>query len=108
MLRWTLETLDAEIHEACDGASAAQRASVLRPRLLLLDVMMPGALDGLAACRHIKALADAQWQPRVILLSARGQVTDVEEGLAAGADAYLVKPVSPTRLIVTASRLLGA
>lgn len=98
LIRMTLEFEDYQIHEAADGESALQLAAALRPDVVLLDVMMPGTLDGLQVCARLKA------EPRfagmqVILLSARGQARDREAGLRAGADAYMVKPFSPLQLI---------
>lgn len=98
LIRMTLEFEDYQIHEAVDGESALQLAAALRPDVVLLDVMMPGSMDGLEVCARLKA------EPRyagmqVVLLSARGQARDREAGLRAGADAYMVKPFSPLQLI---------
>jgi len=98
LIRMTLEFESYHIFEAADGKSAIQLAKANRPDVVLLDVMMPGDIDGLAVCRHIKADA-ALAGAKVILLSARGQARDREAGLQAGADAYLVKPFSPLQLI---------
>jgi two-component system phosphate regulon response regulator PhoB len=105
LIRMTLEFEDYEIHEASDGASGLRMARHLKPDLMLLDVMMPGELDGLQVCHHVKS--DAQTQHiRVVLLTARGQARDREVGREAGADEYLVKPFSPLQLIETIERLL--
>jgi len=98
LIRMTLEFEDYDIREASDGESALALASELKPDLVLLDVMMPGALDGLALCRYLRAEFAAPG-PHVIMLSARGQARDREAGLQAGADSYLVKPFSPLQLI---------
>jgi len=98
LIRMTLEFEDYDIYEAEDGATALLLAEALRPDLVLLDVMMPGDLDGLAVCRRIKGDPLLQG-PGVILLTARGQAQDCEAGRLAGADAYLVKPFSPLQLI---------
>lgn len=98
LIRMTLEFEDFNIHEVGDGDAALGLAATTRPDVVLLDVMMPGAIDGLEVCRRMKAdpaLAGTQ----VILLSARGQARDREAGQQAGADAYLVKPFSPLELI---------
>jgi two-component system, OmpR family, phosphate regulon response regulator PhoB len=106
LIRMTLEFEDCEIHEASDGAAGLRLARSLKPDLLLLDVMMPGELDGLQVCRHIKHEAATQ-DIRVVLLTARGQARDRDSGRAAGADEYLVKPFSPLQLIDTVERLLA-
>jgi DNA-binding response OmpR family regulator len=98
LIRMTLEFGDFEIHEAQDGESGLNLARAVRPHVMLLDVMMPGLLDGYQVCQRIKqdaSLSDIQ----VIMLTARGQATDVDMGEKAGADAYLVKPFSPLELI---------
>lgn len=107
LIRMTLEFEDYEIREAADGASGLRLARDFRPDLMLLDVMMPGELDGLQVCRRIKH-DDATQSIRVVLLTARGQARDREAGREAGADEYLVKPFSPLQLIETIERLLVA
>lgn len=98
LIRMTLEFGDFELHEASDGESGLNLARAVRPHVMLLDVMMPGLLDGYQVCRHIKQ--DPQLRGiQVIMLTARGQATDVAAGEDAGADAYLVKPFSPLELI---------
>ena len=106
LIRMTLEFEDYEIHEAADGAFVLRMASAVGPDLVLLDVMMPGELDGLQVCQRIKS------DPRlahikVVLLTARGQARDREAGQQSGADDYLVKPFSPLQLIETIERLVA-
>ena len=98
LIRMTLEFGDFDIHEASDGEAGLTAARNLRPHVMLLDVMMPGRLDGYQVCQHVKQdpqLSDIQ----VVMLTARGQATDIATGEKAGADAYLVKPFSPLELI---------
>lgn len=98
LIRMTLEFGDFELHEAPDGESGLNLARAVRPHVMLLDVMMPGLLDGYQVCRHIKQDPELR-QIQVIMLTARGQAADVAAGEKAGADAYLVKPFSPLELI---------
>ncbi|MDO8376356.1 MAG: response regulator [Aquabacterium sp.] len=105
LIRMTLESEPFEIHEASDGADGLRLAAELTPDLILLDVMMPGALDGLQVCARVRA-QPALASTRVLLLTARSQPQDREAGLQAGADAYLIKPFSPLQLIETIERLL--
>jgi two-component system phosphate regulon response regulator PhoB len=107
LIRMTLEFEAYEIHEADDGASGLRMAQALQPDLVLLDVMMPGELDGLQVCQRIKSDATLAGV-RVVLLTARGQTRDREAGQRAGADEYLVKPFSPLQLIDTIERLTTA
>jgi DNA-binding response OmpR family regulator len=98
LIRMTLEFGDFEIHEASDGETGLKVARGVHPHVMLLDVMMPGLLDGYQVCRRIKEdplLKDIQ----IIMLTARGQASDLAQGEKAGADAYLVKPFSPLELI---------
>lgn len=104
----TMESEDFDIHEASNGEEAWRMAQALRPHIMLLDVMMPGSLDGYQVCEKIKADPELQTTIKVILLTARGQRTDVERGQAVGCDAYLVKPFSPLEMLDTVDRLVGA
>lgn len=98
LIRMTLEFGDFEIHEAHDGESGLAMARAIRPTVMLLDVMMPGLLDGYQVCTRIKQDPDLK-TIQVVMLTARGQATDLAAGETAGADAYLVKPFSPLELI---------
>ncbi len=106
LIRMTLEFEDYEIHEAADGAFGLRMASAVAPDLVLLDVMMPGELDGLQVCQRIKS-DPKLGHLKVVLLTARGQARDREAGQQAGADDYLVKPFSPLQLIETIERLIA-
>jgi signal transduction histidine kinase/DNA-binding NarL/FixJ family response regulator len=86
-----------EVELASDGADALARARKDRPDLILSDVMMP-ALDGLGLVRELRADPAMAAVP-VILLSARAGEESTVEGLAGGADDYLVKPFSARELL---------
>ncbi len=98
LIRMTLEFEDCDIHEAPDAPTGWDMARAIEPDVVLLDVMMPGALNGLDLCRAIKADARLR-KVVVIVLSARGSSADRALGMQAGADAYLVKPFSPMQLL---------
>ena len=98
LIRMTLEFSDFEIHEAHDGESGLNMARAVMPQVMLLDVMMPGLLDGYQVCARIKQ-DPAMAHIKVIMLTARGQASDLDSGESAGCDAYLVKPFSPLELI---------
>ena len=105
LLRTTLEDEDVEMREcgrADEGWAETQR---WQPDLVLLDIMMPGDMDGLDLCRLIKGTPATQ-RAKVVLASARGHRNDMRIGLEAGADDYLMKPYSPARLREVVMRLL--
>jgi DNA-binding response OmpR family regulator len=106
LVRMTLDTADVEVYEADNAASALDLIYRIRPTVVLMDIMMPGEMDGLDACRQIKADADLA-RTIVIMLTARGQQADLDAGKTAGADAYLVKPFSPLELLDMVSRYLS-
>ncbi|MCF8204568.1 MAG: response regulator [Methylotenera sp.] len=108
LIRMTLEFEDYEVREAADGQAALAQAQEFQPDLVLLDVMMPGDINGLDVCRRLRAAGAPGRGPRVIMLSARGQASDREAGLQAGADTYLVKPFSPLQLISCIGELWAA
>ena len=107
LILMTMESEDFELHETDNGIDALRLAQNLRPAVVLLDVMMPGGLDGYQVCEKIKSDATLKVITKVILLTARGQRTDVERGQSAGCDAYLVKPFSPIELLDTVDRLVA-
>lgn len=98
LVRMTLDFNDYEIHDTADAETGMRMVEEIGPDLILLDIMMPGRMDGLALCRLLKSSETYRSIP-LILLTARGQQADREAGLNAGADEYMVKPFSPIRLI---------
>lgn len=100
MLRIALGYGKYVMFEADNGTAALEIVERERPDVVLLDVMMPGGLDGFAVCRRIRELAEAaRYAPYVALLTARQQEADIEAGREAGADIYIIKPYSPLRLV---------
>jgi len=80
-----------DITVVCDGREAVDFCELMRPDLILMDVMMPD-MDGLEATRQIRKLFGDHWVP-IIFLTAKTDPEDVLEGLAAGGDDYLLKPI---------------
>jgi two-component system phosphate regulon response regulator PhoB len=98
LIRMTLEFEDDyQCKEAYNGETALLAIDEWKPDVVVLDVMMPGRYNGLEVCRQIKSAVKAP--TKVILLTARGQARDLEEGENAGADKYVVKPFSPGDLV---------
>ena len=77
-----------------DGTDALERFRAVQPDLVLLDLMLPG-LDGIQICQLIRAESGTP----IIMLTAKGETTDVVRGLEAGADDYIVKPFNPKELV---------
>jgi DNA-binding NtrC family response regulator/signal transduction histidine kinase len=86
-----------EVHAVSDGRQALEATRLLRPALVLADVMMP-QLDGFGVLRAIRDDAGLAGMP-IILLSARAGEESRVEGLQAGADDYLVKPFTARELL---------
>lgn len=104
LLRMTLESGAYEVMEVPTADEAWAVAQRNKPDIVLLDMMMPGTLDGLEVCCRIKTSYDLR-HTLVVLLTARDSAEDREAGFNAGADEYLVKPFSPTRLLQTLASL---
>jgi DNA-binding response OmpR family regulator len=85
-----------EVFEAENGAEGFIQFQTLHPDIVISDVMMPGEMDGLGFCRQIKASAHPCY---VVMISGKGQQSDIDLGMHAGADLYKVKPISPAELI---------
>lgn len=94
-----------EVVEAADGAEAVKLAEQERPDAILLDVRMP-RMDGLTACRKIKAMPALAHIP-IVFLSALGQDSEIESGTEAGAVAYILKPYVPDELIAQMRKIIA-
>ncbi len=95
-LRFKLEQAGMDVEAVGDGVTALEACRRETPDLVLLDVMMPG-MSGLDVCRTLRDDLGMGSVP-VILLTARAQESDVDQGFHAGADDYVVKPFSPREL----------
>ena len=107
LVRRILEGAGYACESARDGQEALERLLERRFDLILMDVMMP-RLDGLAATRAIRA-AEAPGGPRfpIVGLSANADAAHQAEGLGAGMDAYLTKPVDAEHLLATVAQFLA-
>jgi DNA-binding response OmpR family regulator len=91
VVRTYLEAKGYRVATASNGQEALQRLEEVHPSVMLLDVMMPG-MDGWEVARVVKNHPDYA-AVRVVMLTARSDFSDKQEGLRAGADDYIVKPV---------------
>ncbi len=97
LITFTLRFAGHDVVTANNGEEALERAVQLPlPDLVLLDVRMP-RMTGYEACKRLKAGETTKHIP-VVFLSAKGQETEVQAGLEAGADEYILKPFSPDQL----------
>lgn len=96
------------VDEAHDGPSALAQIRRQRPDLVLLDVMMPG-MSGFAVCLELRMDPATRDLP-VLLVTAKARDEDLERGMAAGSDGYIIKPFSPRDLLtrVQAALAVGA
>ena len=102
----TLRSGDYEIFQAEDGEKAIEIARAEMPDLIIMDVMMPGDIDGFEAARTLKSDPETK-AITIIMLTAMGQETDKKKGSEVGADDYFVKPFSPLELIKKIEEVLG-
>jgi two-component system phosphate regulon response regulator PhoB len=105
LVRMTLERDAYQIFEASDGEQALALAREHHPEVVLLDVMMP-KLSGFEVCRALKddpSTAEAT----VVMLTAKAQDSDRQQGIAAGADDYFTKPFSPLALLRKIDQVCG-
>ena len=104
-LSFVLRKDDYEVFEARDGEEALEVIRTEKPDLVFLDVMMPkmNGFDVVRAVRAEEHLADIL----IVLLTAKGQDADRQTGEDAGANDYMTKPFSPTKILERARSLLG-
>lgn len=96
LVKISLEMANYEVIEAFSGQEALAKAKDVVPSLFLLDIMMPD-MNGYEVCKHLKADARTKEVP-VVMLTAKGQKGDAEQGLKVGAEDYIIKPFDPFEL----------
>jgi two-component system KDP operon response regulator KdpE len=105
VVRLVTEVLSAvgyEVITAVRGEPAIEMVALEQPDLVLLDVLLPGELNGYAICRRIREFSDIA----VIMLTAKAQESDVLQGFDVGADDYLTKPFSAKELLARVKAVL--
>jgi len=105
LLKDTLEKKNREIHFAENGRKAVKMAKEEKPDIIIMDIMMPGRINGLEAAQLIKAEEQSK-HCKIIILSAKGKDRDKINALEAGASAYIEKPFSPVDLLEKIESLL--
>jgi DNA-binding response OmpR family regulator len=97
MLQFSLEAAGYETYSARDGAAALEEVRQHHPRLMLLDIMMPG-MDGWTVLEQLQQLP-AEERPRVVVVSARASLRDRVKASELGADAFVAKPFNVDDLL---------
>lgn len=104
MLQRLLKNLDYDVAVAMDGRQALERANQFEPDLILLDIKMPD-MDGIQVLKSLRSTSCFAETP-IIVLSAKGQLHEINAGIDAGADTYLCKPVMFDEILATVKRHL--
>ncbi|HDQ34777.1 MAG TPA: response regulator [Chloroflexi bacterium] len=104
LIAFTLRFAQYEVELAANGAEAVEKAPEVKPDLILMDVRMP-RMTGYEACRELKKNPITQNIP-VIFLSAKGQESEIQEGIEVGATDYILKPFAPDELTRQVERIL--
>ena len=97
LIHYNLVKEGFQVLSSTSGEEGVKLAQSQSPDLILLDLMLPG-IDGLEVCRILKGKQQTQATP-IIMLTAKGEESDVVKGLEMGADDYITKPFSPKVLI---------
>ena len=104
LIGFTLRFAGFDVELATNGAEAIESALQLQPDLIILDVRMP-KMTGYEVCRQLKDNPATSDIP-IVFLSAKGQETEIEQGLASGALEYIVKPFAPDELAAQVKNIL--
>jgi DNA-binding response OmpR family regulator len=93
-----------QVYKASNGAEAVEMAPNVMPDLIMMDVRMP-RMTGYEACKALKNMDTVKDIP-VVFLSAKGQETEIDTGLDAGAYDYILKPFAPAELATRVGEIL--
>lgn len=105
MVNFTLKQGGYEVVEAVDGADALHKLQNHKIDMLITDLNMPN-LDGIALIKAARALPSCKFMP-IIMLTTESQDSKKQEGKAAGATGWIVKPFKPEQMISVVKRVLG-
>ncbi len=104
-LTFILKKNGYEVDSATNGEEAIEAILSGKPRLVFLDLMMPKK-NGLEVCSEVRQHQQLN-DVHIIMLTAKGQEQDREKGLEAGANEYLTKPFSPSKVLERVRELVG-
>lgn len=105
MVAFTLKSAGHQVTEACDGQDALNKAKGNKFSLVLSDVNMP-VMDGITLIKELRAMGDYKFTP-ILMLTTESTGEKKQEGKAAGATGWIVKPFNPDQLLATIKKVLG-
>jgi two-component system, OmpR family, alkaline phosphatase synthesis response regulator PhoP len=105
LIVFTLQLGGVETHEAGNGEAGVAKAREVVPDLILMDVRMP-RMTGFEACKVLKADPATKDIP-IVFLSAKGQVSEIQQGMESGALEYILKPFAPDELLKQVQEILA-
>mgnify|MGYP001283134031 CR=1 FL=1 len=104
LLEVYLAALDCEIQTAVDGADTLEKVAAFEPDVILLDVMMP-KLSGFEVCQRLKE-DPATKTTMILMVTALGELGDIERAVESGTDDFLSKPVNRVELVKRVENML--
>ena len=105
MVSFTLKKAGYEVVEACDGKDALVKLDGITVNMMLVDLNMPN-MDGISLIRAVREMASFKFLP-MIMLTTESQASKKQEGKAAGATGWIVKPFKPDQLLAVIKKVLG-
>ena len=105
MVSFTLKGGGYDVVEACDGSDAVSKLNGSPIHMVITDLNMPN-MDGIGLIRAIRSNPSYKFIP-VVMLTTESQATKKEEGKAAGATGWIVKPFKPEQLLAVVKKVLG-
>ncbi|HEX9625613.1 MAG TPA: response regulator [Acidiferrobacterales bacterium] len=105
MISFTLNSIGHSVIEACDGQDALKLAQGNKVDLVIADINMPN-MDGITLVKSLRALPDYRYTP-ILMLTTESQEAKRQEGRAAGATGWIVKPFNPEQLLNVVKKVLG-
>lgn len=104
MISFTLRDAGYDVVEAVDGRDALAKLTASTPHMLITDLNMPN-MDGIELIRQVRALPQCKYIP-IVMLTTESQDAKKQEGRAAGASGWIVKPFRIEQLVMVARKLL--
>jgi DNA-binding response OmpR family regulator len=104
IIQYNFEREGYRVLTAANGEKGIEAARARRPALIILDLMLPG-VDGIEVCKRLRGSSDTRSIP-IVMLTAKGEESDVVLGLGIGADDYVTKPFSPKELLARITAVL--